>query len=72
MTQLPGRSVAAIAVAGCTLGPNLGVITWPVALLVMVVLVGVVLPAIWSRKPARRHAALTVIQTFARSSYENR
>ena len=34
--------------------------------LAVVVVVGVVLPAVWSEKPARRNAARTVLEIFIR------
>lgn len=61
--KAPARVIATIAAVAVTLPDHaLLILTGVMAALVLLVYIGIALPAVWSAKPARRKAAAAVLR----------
>lgn len=70
ISEPPGTTASLLATVSVLAAPNLGpyvaVIAVGVAVVLLVIILGRVYPAVWSRKPSRRKSALAVIRLLLR------
>jgi hypothetical protein len=71
--KAPARAIATVATAAVTLPADvLLILSSGIAALVLLVYIGIALPAVWSAKPARRKAAADVLRQVLNTLHQPR